>query len=977
MIIDKKIKYYLILLLLLFSSLFCFSFQLELIPYQGPYKKIVTEHFVILFPKDYADTAKKTALYAEDIHENLSPILNWAPYEKTTIVITDHTDYPNGMALPFIRNSIYLYVSPVELTKTLRDFRDPLYSLILHEYTHILHIDQIRGAAWFWRVLYGKSYFPVTGSFRWYLEGTAVLMETKLSPGGRLNSSYNDALVRTAAKQKKLPSFDTLIFPEIVDWPHGKGIYHFGAKFIEYIYDTYGKEKYNEFIIDISDDFWPFVLLFVMKFEKIYGKSLKELWLEWIKYEEKIAEGYPEPEVISEQITNLEGSIDSLDIKDNKLLISSNSYKNDIYLYLYENNKLKKIHIGSHRSVTFTNDNKYVVYTRGVDYPNGFTRFEAFSLNMETKIERKLTTKKRINYVSFAKNSPVGILVGHSGHGSNLYKAQFKNGKIYEIEELNVPSYIKFIDQPSINDSGTKAVFSAHLENGIYRIFILDILSNEIKILDENIIGQRVKWINENKISFIAPDGESDSLYSVSLNDLKTNKLVNSYGSILNGIVFGEEVYYVDYTLTGEELFITKIQEKKSSIDDSMYELEKETLNIKDLKYDLEIKRYAGFKNFIPTMWALLPFQLRSIAYIGLSNGGIAIPFFGPQLMIYNSMPLGRFHYNFRIGLDYMKMYPENSLSLSFKLPYINISYLWQNWAGGEKHLINGKIVEQKIYIANPVIYNIYPINFSNSLSLDYLISLANFGKLQWAVSFNHRYQQFDFDLNRFSNTISFSEVVSYYYIKSRRKASRWDRGILINLNAKQTPHNILDNQPSYILRGLIKGRVPFFNMVFFMNIEGGVEALFQNVFSANTELYQFSEGVIGNSSSTLGTNIIDTKAFSSSIVTSSNGSAFIAADIGFDITIYKRSHYWHFATLGFREFYIKNYFEFVYLYNEKNTLTPQKGILFDTALELCVDLFVAYGNINVGFVLGGAIGYRIGDMLPAWGVFSYFSAGL
>ena len=65
-------------------------------------------------------------------------------------------------------------------------------------------------------------------------------------------------------------------------------------------------------------------------------------------------------------------------------------------------------------------------------------------------------------------------------------------------------------------------------------------------------------------------------------------------------------------------------------------------------------------------------------------------------------------------------------------------------------------------------------------------------------------------------------------------------------------------------------------------------------------------------------------------IMQSSYGSAFVSADVGLDITIYKKSSYWHFATLGFREVYLRTYGEFVYLYNNENALDQSRGILFD-----------------------------------------------
>ena len=101
----KSNKIFFILIFLFVISLS--SHSVLFVPYQGRTKKIITDHFVILFPKQYEKTARKTATYAEDIHKKLSDFMKWEPILKTTIIISDHTDAPNGIAVTFFRNTIY------------------------------------------------------------------------------------------------------------------------------------------------------------------------------------------------------------------------------------------------------------------------------------------------------------------------------------------------------------------------------------------------------------------------------------------------------------------------------------------------------------------------------------------------------------------------------------------------------------------------------------------------------------------------------------------------------------------------------------------------------------------------------------------------------------------------------------------------------------------------------------------------------
>ncbi|HPO49193.1 MAG TPA: hypothetical protein PLO89_02615 [Spirochaetota bacterium] len=524
------------------------------VPYQGKMKEIKTKHFVVIFPDKYSAIGLKVADYAEEIHERLKEFIKWTPQTKTNVILSDETDYPNGLANVMLRNTIVLYLSPSDLEETLKSFNDPLYSLIVHEYTHILHLDQIRGGAFFWRVIFGKLYHPVINTFKWYIEGVAVLSETRNSKGGRLQSAYNRALIREAAKNKKIPDYDKLVFP-VVDFPHGDAVYHFGAKFIEYLYDTYGKEKFDEIYLKISDDFWPFVLMFNMNFKNIYGKSLKDLWAEWIKNEE-ILEQNDNFETIppnNSQLTFFEGEINDFDIKKDALLISSVSLKNDKYLYLSTDKNLKKIRNQSFRSVTFTNDEDYIVYTKASRYFDERIYFDLYSFNLKTKKEKKLSNKERVNYVAFSKEKSVGVLVSHSPFGSKFFKASFKSGFISNKVELIVPDDIYFIDKPTIDKNGTKSIISCKTKSGKIKIFLVDLLKNKfIEIPD--LKGRNPEFLNDNEFIFINEENGRTRIVKRNVDSGETKEILSSIG-IFKAIASEDKIYYSKYTASGIEIF--------------------------------------------------------------------------------------------------------------------------------------------------------------------------------------------------------------------------------------------------------------------------------------------------------------------------------------------------------------------------------------------------------------------------------------
>jgi len=978
MILNKKLLIT-VSLIFLELSLWSVEFGIAFIPYQGATKKIVTENFIILFPEDYKEIAQKTANYCEDVHIKLVPFMNWKPYEKTTVVLSDHTDYPNGIGFPFFRNTMVLYLSPFDTEISMQDIQNPLYSLIVHEYTHVLHLDQIRQGAFFWRVLYGKLYSPNSGSFGWYTEGTAVLTESMLSSNGRLKSVYNDAIIRNDVLKNDLANFDEIIGIT-------ENAYQYGARFINYLYTTYGREKFEMFYTDISNDFWPFILQFVFKFKKIYKKPLKVLWNEWRDYETENAKKYYETKKErikeSKKLTNLGGDIYGFSKYNEFIYFSNSSTNNDKYLYKYDtkNSKLKKIKYGFFNSVSATDNEDYILYTKPANYIGGFYYYDLYCFNQKTRFEKKLTQQKRVTLVSFSPKNETGVFVSNRSTGTEIFKARFKDGDLFDINKIEIPEDILYIDQPSINDDGDMVVFSARNKSGYFRLYLLDLITSELIQLNENIIVKNVKWTDDHSVSFVAPDSDhsTNSFYICDLNTMEISKAAETAGCIYNGLVIEDKAYFVDLTYTGMHLFETDLSNKsEAAVSDLYYNFEKNIKEIITDKKEYQIKNYYGMRGLYPTIWGFLPYQLSSSLNYTINNYVFSVPFMmiAPQFFLYNITPLGRFTYIATVGFNYMKFYPDNTLSFRLLLPYLNIIYEWINWKGGSKYFLDNKIHSYNYY-------GQYPINFKNELTLYYSYRIWGYNSLGWQAQLVHNFYQYDLfnettaNYGDIGNKMGFYLTANYSYIAKRNRSTRWDRGMAAKLTFHFYPGYVLDNYAVYMLKGTVDFRIPFYKTFFFLYLEGGIDLLNHNNFYVNAETFRWEDSILNERKSIF--NVIDTKSFQGGYFEAINpmiGSKFVSADIGFDITLYKKNKYWHFLTMGFKELYLRPYGEFVYLYND--SYYPLKNILFDIACELVTDLFVDYGNIAFSLVFGNTIGYRLTEPYPRWNIYLYFNAGI
>ena len=98
------------------------------------WRSIQTEHFWIHYHQELAHIAQRLAPLAEEIHKELSKKLNWQPYWRTDIVLTDNVDRANGFATPFPYNKVNLYAVRPDMASTLSYFKDWLRVLLVHEY---------------------------------------------------------------------------------------------------------------------------------------------------------------------------------------------------------------------------------------------------------------------------------------------------------------------------------------------------------------------------------------------------------------------------------------------------------------------------------------------------------------------------------------------------------------------------------------------------------------------------------------------------------------------------------------------------------------------------------------------------------------------------------------------------------------------------------------------------------------------------
>lgn len=213
------------------------------------WKTLHTPHFKVTYYSGSEEIAQRVADTGESIYASMSEELGWVPSEIPEIVLTDQAESANGSATALPYNTVRLFITAPEDMSPLGDVDDWYLELLTHEYTHVLHTDQIRGIPAIVNAVLGKTLSPNQAQPRWIIEGLAVTLESERTSGGRLRNGIWDMQLRADMLEDNVARLDELN-GTVRRWPQGNIAYLYGSYFIDWIRDTYGASAIRAMIRD-------------------------------------------------------------------------------------------------------------------------------------------------------------------------------------------------------------------------------------------------------------------------------------------------------------------------------------------------------------------------------------------------------------------------------------------------------------------------------------------------------------------------------------------------------------------------------------------------------------------------------------------------------------------------------------------------------------------------------------------------------
>ena len=195
------------------------------------WREIETESAYWIFDARHQEVAVHFILKFQKAKAEVFPLFREGS-EKITFLIIDNTDSANGSAQVTPHPIVRIFPVPPSFRSSIGEFSDPVYEILVHEYTHILNMEPVHGFLSFLSLFFGSIAHPNMALPRWYTEGLAVYTESLLSEGGggRLNSQYLEGLARSLTLEDRWEDYPLTQLNDFhPDWLGGSRAYFFGG----------------------------------------------------------------------------------------------------------------------------------------------------------------------------------------------------------------------------------------------------------------------------------------------------------------------------------------------------------------------------------------------------------------------------------------------------------------------------------------------------------------------------------------------------------------------------------------------------------------------------------------------------------------------------------------------------------------------------------------------------------------------------
>ncbi len=504
------------------------------------WRTLKTEHFAFHHPGRLADAVSRLADYAEKIRPEMIGLLGYDPPGRVDVSVIDETDEANGYATVAGPNRITLFASAPSFESTLADYDSWLAYVFVHEYAHILSLDNRRGYARLMERIFGRVEGPFTlpSALAWFVasppnmflppwvvEGLAVNAETRITGRGRLNSTIYSMIYRAAVAEDAIPPLDRLggDFPW---WPSRSSAYIFGSRLMAGIADKGGNKALGEVFRRHGGRF-PYLIenppetVAGMDYRSLYQKMADDLAKEYGPIVERIKkEGATPAKTFTESGLALGGP---RWLSGGRLVFTLASFAKPPSLVLLDTATGRARCLterpGNLSRPTPVGGDSFVFPMSASERPwagrvlhNQLYRADAASF---FPLARKLTSGFRVVAADYSSAGGFYAAVTSDGPNRSLILLRPGPSGLEEKALLSEPG-VRY-DNPAVSPDGKRIAFARKEDGGTERIALLDLADSSVRLLTPASFraGMPTFPPGGDRITFTADPGGIFDLYSV------------------------------------------------------------------------------------------------------------------------------------------------------------------------------------------------------------------------------------------------------------------------------------------------------------------------------------------------------------------------------------------------------------------------------------------------------------------------------
>jgi hypothetical protein len=227
-------------------------------------------------------------------------LYRWNPSEPVTLLLMDSADYGNAAVTAFPHSRMFFQVSPESHAFETSAATERFYSTMNHELVHVVQGDiessQDKAMRSFFlgkvapqsenpeTLLYNYLTVPRFAAPRWYIEGSAVFMETWMNGGlGRAQGGYDEMVFRAMVRDGAT-FYDPLgLVSKGIrsDFQVGANAYLYGTRFMTWLAYRFNPESVIAWVRRDEGS----KRYYSDQFEHVFGLPLDSAWQQWITFE--------------------------------------------------------------------------------------------------------------------------------------------------------------------------------------------------------------------------------------------------------------------------------------------------------------------------------------------------------------------------------------------------------------------------------------------------------------------------------------------------------------------------------------------------------------------------------------------------------------------------------------------------------------------------------------------------------------------